>query len=235
MVARYIRIVEVRGSNPLSSTIHPRRLKSFRGFSHEEQKSISDLKNIKKSNRTCLTILQNALFKKMFKIIARKKYRIAMLRRLIVVTLQKEAKALDRECFAKEVEACTGLMYRVAYTILQNDDDCQDAVQDALLKAWSKLNSLREELGLDVSDYALRLVPDSHQDVLPVPRNPADGGAWSLPIRQALTGEVTCEVTFIVHRPTKGFVVVCVKRKATVHIDNYKGPRRFDQWRLFCS
>jgi len=51
------------------------------------------LKNIKKSNRTCLTILQNALFKKMFKIIARKKYRIAMLRRLIVVTLQKEAKA----------------------------------------------------------------------------------------------------------------------------------------------
>ena len=68
-----------------------------------------------------------------------------MLRRLIVVTLQKEAKALDRECFAKEVEACTGLMYRVAYTILQNDDDCQDAVQDALLKAWSKLNSLRED------------------------------------------------------------------------------------------
>ena len=52
---------------------------------------------------------------------------------------------MDRECFAKEVEACTGLMYRVAYTILQNDDDCQDAVQDALLKAWSKLNSLREE------------------------------------------------------------------------------------------
>ena len=48
---------------------------------------------------------------------------------------------MDRECFAKEVEACTGLMYRVAYTILQNDDDCQDAVQDALLKAWSKLNS----------------------------------------------------------------------------------------------
>ena len=31
-LARYIRIVEVRGSNPLSSTTHPRRLKSFRGF-----------------------------------------------------------------------------------------------------------------------------------------------------------------------------------------------------------
>ena len=33
-LARYIRIVEVRGSNPLSSTTQPRRLKSFRGFSH---------------------------------------------------------------------------------------------------------------------------------------------------------------------------------------------------------
>ena len=31
-LARYIRIVEVRGSNPLSSITHPRRLKSFRGF-----------------------------------------------------------------------------------------------------------------------------------------------------------------------------------------------------------
>jgi len=52
---------------------------------------------------------------------------------------------LDRDSFAKEAEACAGLMYRVAYTILQNDADCQDAVQDALLKAWSKKNSLREE------------------------------------------------------------------------------------------
>ena len=47
--------------------------------------------------------------------------------------------------FAKEAEACAGLMYRVAYTILHNDADCQDAVQDALLKAWAKRNSLREE------------------------------------------------------------------------------------------
>ena len=78
-----------------------------------------------------------------------------------------------------------------------------------------------KELGLDVSDYALRLVPDSHQDVLPVPRNPADGGAWSLPIRQALTGEVTCEVTFIVHRPTKGFVVVSSPEDPVYHLDEY--------------
>ena len=34
MVARYIRIVEATGSNPVCSTNHPRRLKSFLGFSH---------------------------------------------------------------------------------------------------------------------------------------------------------------------------------------------------------
>ena len=42
-------------------------------------------------------------------------------------------KALDQEFFEKETEACAGLLYRVAYTILRNDADCQDAVQEALL------------------------------------------------------------------------------------------------------
>ncbi|MBR1584643.1 MAG: sigma-70 family RNA polymerase sigma factor [Clostridia bacterium] len=73
------------------------------------------------------------------------KYVFIILRRLIGVTLQKEANALNQDFFAREAEACKGLMYRVAYTILQNDADCQDAVQDALLKAWAKRNSLRNE------------------------------------------------------------------------------------------
>lgn len=52
---------------------------------------------------------------------------------------------MDQDFFAREAEACKGLLYRVAYTILQNDADCQDAVQDALLKAWSKRSSLKDE------------------------------------------------------------------------------------------
>ena len=55
----------------------------------------------------------------------------------MVVTLQKEAQAVDKDTFAAGAEACTGLLYRVAYTILRNDADCQDAVQEALLKAWA--------------------------------------------------------------------------------------------------
>lgn len=52
---------------------------------------------------------------------------------------------MDGDFFGRETEACKGLLYRVAYTILRNDADCQDAVQDALLKAWSKRDSLKDE------------------------------------------------------------------------------------------
>lgn len=52
---------------------------------------------------------------------------------------------MDREFFIREIEAHSGMMYRVAYTILRNDDACRDALQDAALKAWEKRNTLRGE------------------------------------------------------------------------------------------
>ena len=58
-----------------------------------------------------------------------------------------------------------------------------------------------QSLGLNVDMYDPKMVPDPRVDVLPVRRNPTDGGGWSLPIRQELSGDVTCEVTFIVYRP----------------------------------
>ncbi len=52
---------------------------------------------------------------------------------------------MEQEFFEKEASACAGMLYRVAYTILRNDADCQDAVQDALLKGWAKRNQLKNE------------------------------------------------------------------------------------------
>ena len=63
--------------------------------------------------------------------------------RLIVVTLQKEAQTVDKDTFAAEAEAAAGLLYRVACTLLRNDTDCQDAVQEALMKAWAGREKLR--------------------------------------------------------------------------------------------
>lgn len=47
--------------------------------------------------------------------------------------------------FVQCVRNCERRLYRIAYTMLRNNADCEDAVQEALLKAWNKLNSLREE------------------------------------------------------------------------------------------
>lgn len=52
---------------------------------------------------------------------------------------------MNKDFFVREVDAATGMLYRVAYTILRNDDACKDAVQDTVLKAWEKRSTLREE------------------------------------------------------------------------------------------
>ena len=52
---------------------------------------------------------------------------------------------MDRGSFIAEIEACSGTMYRVAWSILRNDADVQDALQDAALKAWEKRDRLRDE------------------------------------------------------------------------------------------
>ena len=51
---------------------------------------------------------------------------------------------MDRDFFVKEIEAHSGMLYRVAYTILRNDDACKDALQDTALKAWEKRGTLKE-------------------------------------------------------------------------------------------
>ena len=52
---------------------------------------------------------------------------------------------MERKFFIAEIETCSDMMYRVAWSILRNDADVQDALQDAVLKAWEKRNKLRDE------------------------------------------------------------------------------------------
>ena len=52
---------------------------------------------------------------------------------------------MNKETFVKEIESATGMLYRVAFTILRNDDACKDAIHDATLKAWEKRSTLRED------------------------------------------------------------------------------------------
>ncbi|MGI6010777.1 MAG: RNA polymerase sigma factor [Ruminococcus sp.] len=52
---------------------------------------------------------------------------------------------MDKETFAEKVLAAELTLYHVAKTILHNDTLCEDAVQEGILKAYEKLNTLKEE------------------------------------------------------------------------------------------
>lgn len=46
--------------------------------------------------------------------------------------------------FIARVQTCERRLYRVARTMLPREADCEDAVQEALLRAWAKRSTLRE-------------------------------------------------------------------------------------------
>ncbi len=52
---------------------------------------------------------------------------------------------MTNEEFVQLVSNSEASLYRVAKSILRNDEDCADAVQSAILKAFDKLNTLRHE------------------------------------------------------------------------------------------
>lgn len=52
---------------------------------------------------------------------------------------------MDRTEFISRVRGCERRLYRVARTMQLSDPDCEDAVQEALLKGWSRLSTLRVE------------------------------------------------------------------------------------------
>ena len=52
---------------------------------------------------------------------------------------------MSKEQFTREVLAAEKSMYYTAKSILSNDEDCADAMQNAILKAYSHLASLRDE------------------------------------------------------------------------------------------
>lgn len=52
---------------------------------------------------------------------------------------------MNKEDFSKQVLTAESSLYRVAKSILHNDEDCADAIQNGILKAYQKLDTLRNE------------------------------------------------------------------------------------------
>ncbi len=52
---------------------------------------------------------------------------------------------MNKEQFTAEVLNAEKGLYHIAKAILKNDEDCADAMQNAILSGYSKLNTLRKE------------------------------------------------------------------------------------------
>lgn len=51
---------------------------------------------------------------------------------------------MDKQTFTENILAAQDSLYRIAKSVLVCEADCEDAVQEAVLKAWEKRFSLRE-------------------------------------------------------------------------------------------
>lgn len=52
---------------------------------------------------------------------------------------------LDKTTFINNILESEQTLYRISKSILGNDQDCEDAVNNAILKAYEKLDSLKEQ------------------------------------------------------------------------------------------
>lgn len=51
---------------------------------------------------------------------------------------------MDKETFVAQMDAKATMLYRVARSILSRDEDCKDALQACILRAWSARHTLRQ-------------------------------------------------------------------------------------------
>ena len=52
---------------------------------------------------------------------------------------------MNKEEFTQKILDAELSLYRVAKSILHNDEDCADAIQNAILKAWQKRHALQKK------------------------------------------------------------------------------------------
>lgn len=52
---------------------------------------------------------------------------------------------MDEQTYLDSIQACQSSLYRISHSILWNDADCADAVQQTVFKGWIHLNQLEDQ------------------------------------------------------------------------------------------
>lgn len=71
---------------------------------------------------------------------------------------------MERRDFTLQVLACERKMYGMAYCLLHNAADCQDAVQEAIFSAWRNRDRLRDESAFDA--WLMQILVNSCKTIL---------------------------------------------------------------------
>ncbi len=77
---------------------------------------------------------------------------------------------MEKEAFAAAVQARQDALFRVAFAILQNREDALDAVQEAVLRAWTARHRLKSEAFFGT--WLTRIVINTSRDMLKKRRHP---------------------------------------------------------------
>lgn len=126
--------------------------------------------------------------------------------------LEQTAQTIIGEGKADGITArITGLVYdgnRFAFSYeVENSDPAAPVL--VAIDPEIQLNGAEASLSYATAEWhSMQLIPSPHLDFLPVQRNPATGGGWGDRLGDVLTGQVECEMTFIVYRPVKGLAVL---------------------------
>ena len=96
---------------------------------------------------------------------------------------------MTERAFTERVRMLEGPLWRIAWAMLRNGADCDDAVQESLLRAWRRIDSLRDESTFDA--WLMRILvnecksllrrrarrPLTPLDAAPEPAAPAENAA----------------------------------------------------------
>ena len=69
----------------------------------------------------------------------------------------------ERE-FSEQVKGMYQTLWRVSYSILHNGSDCDDDVQEALLRAWARIGTLKD--GRAFRSWLIRILVNECKDAL---------------------------------------------------------------------
>ena len=87
------------------------------------------------------------------------------------------AQAGDKDAFSRLIYDCQNAMYRVAKSILKQDEDCADAIQEAITKSYYSINKLKNQQNFKT--WLIRILINQCYDLLKqkkkdIPTEPSD-------------------------------------------------------------